>query len=67
MITLKVTGMTCGHCEMTVKNALSKVPGVTRVVTVDRKQGQAVVEGTPDPGSLVRAVEGEGYRAEAMP
>ena len=36
MITLKVTGMTCGHCEMAVKKALAAVPGVERVVSVDR-------------------------------
>ncbi len=27
MIELEVTGMTCGHCEMAVRKALSRVPG----------------------------------------
>jgi len=65
MIKLKVTGMTCGHCEMAVKKALSQVPGVTQVVSVDRGAEEAVVEGTPDVGALVAAIVEEGYQAEA--
>jgi copper chaperone len=64
MIKLKVSGMTCGHCEMGVRKALEKVPGVARVVSVDRKREEAVVEGDPDPGLLLAAVEEEGYQAE---
>jgi copper chaperone len=64
---LSIEGMTCGHCEMAVKKALSKVPGVVRVVSVDRARGEAVVEGDADPGALVQAVVEEGYRAEALP
>jgi copper chaperone len=30
MLKLKVEGMTCNHCVMTVKKALSRVPGVER-------------------------------------
>ena len=65
MIKLKVTGMTCGHCEMAVKKALSGVPGVERVVSVDRSRQEAVVDGAPDVGALVAAIEDEGYHAEA--
>ncbi len=65
MIKLKVTGMTCGHCEMAVKKALAAVPGVERVVSVDRAQQEAVVEGAPDVSALVAAIEEEGYQAEA--
>jgi copper chaperone len=67
MIKLKVTGMTCGHCEMAVKKALSAVPGVERVVRVDRTQEEVVVEGNPDVGALVSAIEEEGYAASTMP
>lgn len=63
-VKLKVTGMTCGHCEMAVHRALARVPGVSRVVRVDRRGGSAEVEGTPDPDQLILAVEGEGYSAE---
>ncbi|MBI4182387.1 MAG: heavy-metal-associated domain-containing protein [Proteobacteria bacterium] len=64
MITLKVKGMTCGHCEMAVEQAIAKVPGVARVVEVSRGRGRALVEGTPDPAKLVEAVRDEGYDAE---
>jgi DNA-binding FrmR family transcriptional regulator len=36
MIQLRVTGMTCGHCELAVKKALAAVPGVEQVISVDR-------------------------------
>lgn len=65
MTTIKVKGMTCGHCEQAVSKALAKVPGVTKVVRVDRVQGEAVVEGPAAPAALVAAVAEEGYQAEA--
>jgi copper chaperone len=65
MIKLSVTGMTCGHCELAVRKALSAVPGVERVVSVDRAREEAVVEGHPELGALVSAVEAEGYAASA--
>lgn len=30
-IELKVTGMTCGHCEAKIQEAVSKLPGVKKV------------------------------------
>ncbi|MDX1593725.1 MAG: cation transporter [Gammaproteobacteria bacterium] len=65
MTTLKVTGMTCGHCEAAVKKALEAVPGVTAVTRVDRDAGVAEVEGSADTAALVAAVVEEGYQAEA--
>jgi len=65
-IELEVKGMTCGHCEMAVRKALGKVPGVTDVTTVDRTTARAVVEGTADPAALVAAVKAEGYEARAL-
>lgn len=66
MTKLKVTGMTCGHCEKGVSQALSQVPGVTRVVEVSREREQAVVEGSADPRDLIAAVQEEGYAAEVV-
>lgn len=65
MTRLKIDGMTCGHCVMHVKNALSAVPGVTGA-QVDLAQGEARVEGAADPRALVAAVEEEGYRAQVV-
>jgi copper chaperone len=67
MIKLKVTGMTCGHCETAVKKALSSVPGVERVVAVDRNRQEAVVEGRPEIKALISVIREEGYQAEALP
>ncbi len=64
MIKLKVTGMTCGHCETAVSEALSGVSGVDKVVAVSHQRDEAVVEGSPDIGSLIAAVKQEGYDAE---
>ena len=65
MTRLRVTGMTCGHCEMTVRDALSKVTGVTRVVDVSRERNEAIVEGETKTEALIDAVRNQGYQAEA--
>jgi copper chaperone len=63
MIELKVTGMTCGHCEAAVNKALAAVPGVARVVKVSRDEERVVVEGNADVQALIAAIEEEGYAA----
>ena len=64
MIRIKVSGMTCGHCEGAVRKALGEVEGVTEVIEVDRERSLAVVEGTPDAVALIEAIREEGYEAE---
>jgi copper chaperone len=61
--TLKVTGMTCNHCVMAVKNALSAIPEVSQV-EVSLEKGEAVVSGEVPREVLVAAVKEEGYEAE---
>ena len=39
MITLKVTGLTCGHCVQAVTDELSELPGVSDV-QVDLNPGE---------------------------
>ncbi|MDH5643453.1 MAG: cation transporter [Gemmatimonadota bacterium] len=63
-IKMKVTGMTCGHCEAAVTKALEAVPGVERVVEVSREKETAIVEGDAFVNELVTAIEEEGYQAE---
>ncbi|GGR92784.1 CopZ family metallochaperone [Deinococcus sedimenti] len=60
---LTITGMTCGHCEKAVREALQGVPGVD-TVQVDRASGQASVTGTADTQALIHAVTEEGYGAQ---
>lgn len=62
--TITVEGMTCGHCEQTVEEALHGVSGVTDVA-VDREEERASVSGDADTAALVEAVEDAGYTAHA--
>lgn len=60
---LNISGMTCGHCQTAVTNALKSVPGV-QDAQVDLKTGKAVVEGQADVSALLAAVSEEGYTAQ---
>jgi copper chaperone len=64
-VKLNVEGMSCDHCVRAVREALSKVSGVDRVVDVSRERGEAIVDGRPDVATLIAAIEAEGYRAKA--
>ena len=59
-ITLKIEGMTCGHCQAAVEKALKTVTGVTNA-TVDLAKKEATVLGSADTDELIKAVEEEGY------
>lgn len=65
MIKLKVTGMTCQHCENAVSEALSAVSGVETVISVSHEQDEVTLEGSADIELLIAAVKEEGYEAEA--
>ena len=62
--TITVEGMSCGHCEQTVENALHDVDGVSDA-RADREAETAMVEGDPDTTELVEAIEDAGYTAHA--
>lgn len=66
MITIKIEGMSCGHCVSAVEKALGAVPGVSRVDEVSLERGEARIEGLPDPDQLVAAIEEEGYEARVV-
>ncbi len=61
---LKVQGMTCGHCESAVKEALRRVAGVTDAA-VDLATGHARVwhDGTATIAAMAAEVEEEGFSA----
>ncbi|WP_226085193.1 copper chaperone CopZ [Mesobacillus sp. S13] len=64
--TLNVSGMTCGHCEKAVKNALMGVDGVSSVV-VSLSEGKAEVEydaSKAEVSKMKSAVEDQGYDVE---
>lgn len=59
--TLKIQGMSCGHCENRVKNALAEI-GVT-VVEISAKEDMAKVEINDESmiDEIVDAIEDAGY------
>jgi len=65
MTKLKIEGMSCGHCVMHVKKALSNVGGVS-AVEVDLQSGEAQIEGSAEGAALIQAVEAEGYSAREV-
>jgi copper chaperone len=62
MTKLEIQGMTCGHCQRAVKEALEGVSGVTQA-DVSLDEHRATVEGDADVQSLIAAVQEEGYQA----
>ncbi|ABI55678.1 heavy-metal-associated domain-containing protein [Alkalilimnicola ehrlichii MLHE-1] len=60
---LKVEGMSCGHCEKAVREALAAVPGVEGVVRVSAAEGEAEISGQAEPRALVAALDEQGFDA----
>lgn len=63
MITLKVSGMSCGACVRHVSEALQGLAGVESV-GVDLATGIVQVEGSADNASLIATLDDAGYPAE---
>ena len=61
---LTVTGMTCGHCEKAVTQALEQVDAKAQV-RIDRATNQVEVESTAGREALVQAITEEGYQVAA--
>jgi len=63
--TYVVEGMTCGHCELSVRDEVEGLAGVESIDT-DRSSGRLTVRGTKVEDASVRAaVEAAGYRVGA--
>ena len=60
--TYRISGMTCGHCVNSVREAVGELDGVTSV-DVDLAKGQATVtsDGDVDAEAVKAAVEEAGY------
>jgi len=59
---IKIKGMTCQHCVMSVTKALGSLPGV-KSLKVDLVKGEAAFENTQSVSraSVKKAVEDAGY------
>lgn len=65
--TIKVGGMMCGHCEMTVKKALEALPFVTSA-QVSHDKGTAVVtlSGELDEAAVKAAIEEKDFEYQGI-
>jgi Cu2+-exporting ATPase len=65
--TIKIEGMMCNHCEMTVKKALEALDGVENA-QVSHEAGQAVVTLSKDvdDAALTKAVEDKDYKVTGI-
>lgn len=59
MITMKINGMMCAHCQAAVKKALEAFEGVSADVNLEDKA--AYITGDADPEALKKAVVDAGY------
>ncbi len=57
---LTVEGMSCGHCEASVEEAIESLPGVTSV-EADHESDTVTVDGDVDDDELRAAVAEAGY------
>jgi len=65
-ITLKVKGMSCGHCKKAVETAVGALPGVSKAEAIV-DQGKVNVSYDPSKVNLddiKRAIEDAGYEVE---
>ncbi|HWK76469.1 heavy-metal-associated domain-containing protein [Microbacterium sp.] len=60
----QVTGMTCGHCEMSVREEVGQVAGVD-AIEVSAQTGRLVVTASAplDDAAILAAVDEAGYSA----
>lgn len=60
---LKIEGMTCGHCEMSVTKELAKLAGA-KDIKVSASQGTAhvSVDDSVDTAAIATAVDEAGYK-----
>jgi copper chaperone CopZ len=60
----QVTGMSCGHCEMSVREEVGQVAGVDGI-EVSAKTGRLVVtsDAPLDDAAVIAAVDEAGYSA----
>ena len=61
--TFVVQGMTCGHCERAVTQAVQRVDPSAQV-QVDRPSGKVDVQTVQPRGQIAKAIADEGYAVQ---
>jgi copper chaperone len=62
--TFNVQGMTCGHCEKAVTQAVQSLDPQAQV-RIDRPAGKVEVQSTQPREAIARAIADEGYEVAA--
>ncbi|MFB9662544.1 heavy-metal-associated domain-containing protein [Glycomyces mayteni] len=64
VIEYQVTGMTCGHCEMSVREEVGKI-GPVGTIDVSAATGKLVLttDAAVDDAAVIAAVDEAGYKA----
>ncbi|MEX1079145.1 MAG: heavy metal-associated domain-containing protein [Homoserinimonas sp.] len=60
----QITGMTCGHCEMSIREEISQIPGIDEI-QVSAQTGKLVVSSATsiEDAAVLAAVDEAGYSA----
>lgn len=66
MITMKINGMMCPHCQAAVKKALEAFEGVTADVNLEDKAAYITAAGEVDKDALKKAVTDAGYEVVSV-
>jgi len=59
-INLKVTGMTCGHCEKAVTQAIRSLDSAAEI-SISRDTNRVTIQTPIEPARLIAAISDEGY------
>ena len=62
--TYTVQGMTCGHCELSVREEVEELAGVESA-EADQTTGRLIVRGNADDAAIRQAVKAAGYELAA--
>ena len=65
MTTIRISGMSCGHCTGSVTKALNAIPGISNV-QVSLSPGQASFDAAPEVNlkAVVQTIHDLGFEAE---
>ena len=62
ILNLMVTGMTCGHCEKAIKQAIKDVDA-NATIEIKRTENLVIVDTAETTETIVAAITAEGYPA----
>lgn len=63
---VEITGMTCGHCQKRVEDALNKLPGLEASVNLKKEEATITVKGEWNEKLIRDAVSEAGYEVVSI-